>query len=353
MASTEAYTLTRAIAYAENGEFRNISVLSGIATVSLEGVPVADAGVTVLADAFSPTVPVPHVIRLALGAAEITSVGASALAGALRASGNTIVSLRLDWNALGDDGATSLGRALRGNQRLEVLGLERCGVGDAGAVELASALGGSAPAGDAADPVASALPALRELHLEGNAIGAAGATAIATALRSNTRLQTLALALNPIGAEGARRLAAALRHNTALTVLDLSDCGVGDAGAEALGAALRGNTVLRELRLQGNGIGQRGAAAIAGALRINPAALRTLNLRLNRLDAHAGTMLLEAVRHAKTTPEAGSSLSKLHLEYCHVESGLGAEGPDQINATLLAALDGVLRRGDASTASTG
>ena len=156
MTRDEAYTLTRAIAYPESGEFRNISVVRDIATVSLGGVPVADAGATVLADAFGPRPNLPHFIRLALGATELTDVGASALAGAIGASGSTIASLRLDWNAIGNAGGTSLGHALRNNERLEDLGLERCGVGDAGAAELAAALGGSSGAEDASAGATSA-----------------------------------------------------------------------------------------------------------------------------------------------------------------------------------------------------
>ena len=143
------------------------------------------------------------------------------------------------------------------------------------------------------------------------------------------------MALNPIGPQGAQHLARALKQNAHLRELDLADCGIGDDGAEALGIMLRSNTVLRKLKLQGNRIGSRGAEAIAAALRIN-GALRELNLRGNNLDAPAGVTLLDAVRHTKSTPQAGPSLSALYLEHCYVLPTLEAPAPMAINATLLA-----------------
>lgn len=351
LTSDEAYTLARAIAYAENGPFRNISALEGVHTISFEGVPLGDAGATVLADAFGPAEPLADEIRLSLDAADVTSQGATALAAAVSASGSTIVSLTLDWNAIGDDGASALGRALVGNPRLTLLGLNRCSIGDAGAIELANALGKATAAALAAPPSeetgALATPpppiaSLRELRLEGNRIGAAGAMALARALTVNEALETLTLALNPIGPDGAKALASAIKHNPTLAHLDLADCGIGDEGAEALGNALRSNTALRTLRLQGNAIGAKGAAALAGAVQINPAGLRVLNLRLNQLDADAAAHLLEAVRHAKTTPEAGPGLHALDLEQCHVLPEMGRPPPPPVNASLLEELARVL-----------
>ena len=64
--------------------------------------------------------------------------------------------------------------------------------------------------------------------------------------------------------------------------------------------------------------------------------LRILNLRLNALAADAAVDLLDAVRHAKSTPEAGPGLSALHVEHCHVLPGVGARAERPINASLLA-----------------
>jgi hypothetical protein len=351
----EAVYLARAVAFEENGEFRNISVVADVATVQVDGVPIGDAGATILADAFGPAQrPSPDLDRrLAFGAAAITSVGATSLANAIGAAGTTIVSLSLEWNSIGDVGAAALGRALRGSQRLHTLGLERCGIGDEGAAALASAL--AAPhetvIGITGVTVALASAHLRELRLEGNQIGVAGAAAFGAALATNVRLERLTLALNAIGAQGAAHLATALRTNRALVALDLADCDIGDDGAVALATALRSNTHLRELNLQSNGIGLRGATALADAIRINPSALRSLTLRLNRLDEPAGRELVGAVRHAKTTPQAGAGLDELHLEHCLVLPGVGAVAPPAIDGTLLGELAEALGDGPAPSAS--
>ena len=342
LSSAEAVLLARCIAFAENGEFRNISVLNGIFAVNLDGVSVGDGGAAVIAAAVAPTGPLPIKVDVAMAAAKISSVGAAALASALSAAHSTLSELRLDWNGeIGDAGARSIGSALRGNKVLGVLGLERCGIGDEGAAGLSGPLataptvaqhaadlasGGPVIAAALADAVRAAAASLRELYLEGNRIGPTGAEALGASLRSS-RLEKLGLALNPIGPQGAVHLAAALKHNTALVSLDLAFCKIGDEGAVAVATALRSNTKLRDLRLEGNDIGTRGAAALADALRINPVALRSLNLRLNGLDEDAATDLLSAIRHAKSTPEAGGGLDRILVEYNHRLPVAGVELP--------------------------
>ena len=354
LSSDEAMQLARAIAYAENGLFRNVSVLGGIAKVVLDGVNLGDSSVAVLAGAFGSAVALPLNVSLAVSNAGIAEAGALSLAKGLSATGSTIASLRLDWNAnVGDVGAEAIGKALHGNRVLRVLGLERCGVGDLGATGLAASLataptstahaatvaaGGEAIAAAEAAAVASAASSLRELYLEGNRIGPTGAAALSVALR-NSHLEHLGLALNPIGPDGAASLAEALKHNNALLSLDLANCGIGDDGAVALGGALRNNQVLRELRLQGNGIRARGSAALAEALRINPVGLRSLNLRLNRLDEPAAKALLDAVKHAKSVmPQAGQSLASLSLEYNRALPEVGHRAPQPVLAATLEAI---------------
>ena len=61
-------------------------------------------------------------------------------------------------------------------------------------------------------------------------IGDAGAIALAEALKTNTSLKTLSLAMmNQIGVQGARALADALKANTSLTELYLLNNEIGDA----------------------------------------------------------------------------------------------------------------------------
>ena len=98
-------------------------------------------------------------------------------------------------------------------------------------------------------------PRLTRLRLSHNQIGAAGAVALAGALRTNTSLRVLSLAVNQIGNAGATALAKALRKNTSLTTLYLNENQIGNAGATALARALRTNTSLTRLELWGNQIG--------------------------------------------------------------------------------------------------
>ena len=63
--------------------------------------------------------------------------------------------------------------------------------------------------------------ALKHLDLTRNAVGDAGAKAIAQMLQLNTALESISLDLNAIGEAGARELLASLQYNTALTRLTL------------------------------------------------------------------------------------------------------------------------------------
>ena len=144
---------------------------------------------------------------------------------------------------------------------LNTLELANCGLTDVGASRLATALAGVAVA-------------LEDLSVRVNAVGDAGATALAQLLvpRARVPLQALCLADNLVGEAGATALALALvqgedaddidggRTGTCCLVsLDLSNNRVGDAGGEALaesvGWATRTRAGVLKLDLRGNGIG--------------------------------------------------------------------------------------------------
>ena len=307
LTAAEALSLARGIASDGAACNSTIACVRTLDEISLDGVPVGDAGATVLASALGRVFegePPPLAVSVALGAAGIGGIGAIALAAAIRRPTSTVTTLTLEWNeALGAEGAIAIGNALLHNRALRVLGLERTAIDDMGATAIGSALRD-----------AIALP-LEELRLEGNAIGHDGAASLAAALEGNTRLRTLNLALNPLGGSaGAAALARGLRRNAALTSLDLSGCGIGDAGAVALATALRSNTALVTLNLQSNGIGATGARALASMLRINPA-LRHLNLKLNAIGAHAAGALLDALQNGEAAKSGVSRLEALHLEH--------------------------------------
>ncbi|CAK0825261.1 unnamed protein product [Prorocentrum cordatum] len=139
----------------------------------------------------------------------------------------------------------------------------------------------------------SPLPALRELCLNDNCAGDAGAVALAGALPAAPALQVLRLGSNAIGDAGAEELARALPAAQALQVLGLGGNAIGDAGAVALARALAALPALWELDLSWNAIGDAGAEELARALPAAPT-LQTLELHGNDIDDDGGMALAAA-----------------------------------------------------------
>lgn len=155
----------------------------------------------------------------------------------------------------------------------EPLALELDGValGDGGAVALA---------GGAEDGGASGRFRAARVSLRGCAVGADGARALARACVAST--ETLVLRENALGDAGARAVAAALASNetfSSLSSLDLGRNGVGAGGAAAVARGARG---VRDLSLFGNAtMGNEGLMAFAaGDAETSQAlsALRSLDL---------------------------------------------------------------------------
>ena len=99
-------------------------------------------------------------------------------------------------------------------------------------------------------------------------IGDAGAAELAEVLILNARLERLYAPANGIGRDGADAVAAGAeaRLGPRLRTLDLSDNEkLGDAGAIALARVCRPEVAPSELRLAACGIGDAGARALAGA----------------------------------------------------------------------------------------
>jgi Ran GTPase-activating protein (RanGAP) involved in mRNA processing and transport len=208
--------------------------------------------------------------ELSLRANGIGGVGAAALASGL--SGHRrLACLSLHLNPVGDGGLAALAPALRSCAALRSLDLGHCGLGEPSGAVLAGLLRGGAPA-------------LDSLRLEGNELGAAGASALCAALRPSSRLRGLQLSRNFIGPEGAAALTAAVARGWAPAELDLGRCGLGEPAALALVAALGrpqrdrpGPLPLQSLSLAGCFWSAAAAAAVVRALRRVPA-LRSLDL---------------------------------------------------------------------------
>ncbi|GIL69964.1 hypothetical protein Vretifemale_803 [Volvox reticuliferus] len=114
-------------------------------------------------------------------------------------------------------------------------------------------------------------PGMKRLRLDGNKLGDGGAALLALGLSTNTGLRELYLSRNGIRAAGARSLARCLEGaNSTLLRLDLSGQrleGIGAAGAEAIAQALRTNRTLEDLNLSSCGLSGSAAACFAGAIR--------------------------------------------------------------------------------------
>ena len=156
--------------------------------------------------------------------------GCQALGAALGYGGNnTLKRLIIKFDeTVGDRGASVLARSLRMNGAIEVLRLEYCNIGAAGAKNIAKILefGG-------------------------------------------TQLKELSLVGNPIGPEGLASIANSLAKNQILTTLQLKDCGIGNTqedleGLEALAHGLATNQTLEILHFEENFIGDEGAEVFAG-----------------------------------------------------------------------------------------
>jgi hypothetical protein len=110
-------------------------------------------------------------------------------------------------------------------------------------------------------------PMLTELDVSVKNIGAAGAIALAEALKVNKMVTTLDVIKNSIGHDGASALAEALKVNKTLTELYVNGNSIGDSGASALAEALKVNKTLTALDVRDNGIGADGEALLKASTR--------------------------------------------------------------------------------------
>ena len=228
--------------------------------LNISSCELGDAGAVELAAALAGGA---RVGELLLAGNGITDAGAVALADAIALQKPQHL-LRLDFsgNKFGEAGMAALARAVcapgTALLRLNLRNLETCG--DAGAAALAPAL-------------AARSCSLAELLLNGCSVGARGAAALAAALleraSSGTTSARLRLDLsdNALGDAGAGAIAQALAApHCALSRLELNNCNVGVRGAVVLAAALRRNTSLAKLQLAGNAIREKGLLALLAAM---------------------------------------------------------------------------------------
>ena len=109
------------------------------------------------------------------------------------------------------------------------------------------------------------------LHLEGNILKCAGATAVGGMLSKTTNLKELYLGSNGIGVEGAKNLASGLNDNASVEKLYLEENFIGDEGANAFREVLLGQRerqckVLEKLYFDNNGMNEDAATKLGRAL---------------------------------------------------------------------------------------
>ena len=159
---------------------------------------------------------------------------------------------------------------------------------------------------------------MKDLILDNNNIGSAGAIAVAKNLNRAPGLKLISLSGNHIGVDGARtivqHLPASLRklHLSEnrfgdaeaealaehplpknLEMLDLEDNHIGNAGAKALAKHPFPKSLLA-LNLIKNNIGDEGIIAIAENLKLNPPASLTVGIKNNKFGARGKQALRDA-----------------------------------------------------------
>ncbi|MEU9582557.1 gala protein [Streptomyces werraensis] len=268
----------------------------------------------------------PHVRHLLLGTNAIGDEGASTVARALAEGhgareahgpheGHGLHTLYLGCNRIGPDGVTALADVLSADDTVRALWLKRNPVGDDGVTALAAMLRRNTAlrtldlvnTGVTAASLRLLLDALtsrpqpvERLFLGGNGLTADTAGLLAALVR-DAGVRELYLPANHLGDRGAAVLAAAAADSAHPVRLGLGGNGIGPAGARALADALGGIEALdlgrpmseRSLGAPANATGDDGAHALASALPGSP--LRRLELRHTGLTGRGAKSLLAAV----------------------------------------------------------
>ncbi|CAF3348954.1 unnamed protein product [Rotaria sp. Silwood2] len=195
----------------------------------------------------------------------------------------TLKSLNLRSNQIGNQGAQYLATGLRSNKTLKTLDLYKNRIGDEGAQALADAL--------------ITNTTCNSLNLDSNLTTYCVTVGAAVKIRSN---QTLSLYKHPIKERDIQYLANALRNSMTLTTLDLYKNGLGDNGAKYLADVLEHNTTLIQLHVRWNQIGEVGAHYLANALRNNKQ-LISLDLWRNEIQDKGADHLADALRYNTVT----------------------------------------------------
>ena len=182
------------------------------------------------------------------------------LASALRTN-NTLKTLILRGNKIGDSGAVQLAKVLN-RTSLEVLDVSNCGIMGKGIKFLSFALRTNTSlkmfsacnnvfSDNGAIHLAEALKfaSLEDLRICGCSIWENGIVKLSSALTFTVTLKRFSVSDNPFRDSGAIHLAEAL-NSSSLQELNISSCAVYDSGIEALATALTSNITLTHLDIR-------------------------------------------------------------------------------------------------------
>jgi len=142
---------------------------------------------------------------------------------------------------------------------------------------------------------------MQELYLGGTGMELIGCKALSQLLEKSSSLQVLSLPNCDIGDEEVQMLASSVKSNKSqlpIESLQLSFNNITHHGLEAIANAFWGSTILRELKVDNNIIGDRGAhqiAAILPALKV----IEVLDVGFNSISAPGLTALMKTVAESK------------------------------------------------------
>lgn len=221
--------------------------------------------------------------HLSLGSNEFGDKAVQALCtGLIRNAQSGLQCWDLELKSLSKDGAAAVAELLMTNQSLTSVSLSRNSIGDQGVKELVKGLRKNTQTG------------IKELRLTEVGISGLGLDHLATLVESKScSLSTLQLSFNAF--ENATSLFFdALAKNNSLTKLLFMKCKLSDAHVKALASALKQNTTLIELDLSDNELTQSACASLAHCLKDNKR-LQILRLNNNKCQDEGAVLLADVL----------------------------------------------------------
>ncbi|KAK3258218.1 hypothetical protein CYMTET_32727, partial [Cymbomonas tetramitiformis] len=171
--------------------------------------------------------------------------------------------LKLSSNNLGESGGRHVAAFLLRNNILKKLYVNKCEIGEMGAVAIGNAIGANV--------------CLEILDLSWNIFYTRGAKAIAEGLHGNVNLRWLNLEKNGLGDEGGCAMADMLQENEGLEVLNMAHNRLATKTCTLLSDALPRNKNLRELDLRHNPLGMIGAKGLV--MRLSEFHITSVNMQ--------------------------------------------------------------------------